>query len=195
MRPSNAEQQLPEVAFARRSSGIGPTVEYDSRDNIFTPTRGWTGSLDLNFYAPAFGSDNTFQAYRGHVFAYWPMASELVVAGRLDGRAARGEVPFYMYPYVDLRGVPAGRLQDQNTGVVETEAQWKVTPRWSLIGFAGVGRAWGRSESLGEAPSAVAQGVGFRYLIARRLGLYVGLDYAHSNYDHAFYLQVGGAWR
>jgi hypothetical protein len=39
----------------------------------------------------------------------------------------------------------------------------------------------------------VAQG--FRYLIARRLGLYVGMDYARGPDDDAIYLQVGGAWR
>jgi hypothetical protein len=64
-----------------------------------------------------------------------------------------------------------------------------------LIGFAGGGRAWGSRDTFGEAPSAAAGGVGFRYLLARRLGLYAGLDYAHSNYDHAFYIQIGSAWR
>jgi hypothetical protein len=190
-----ANADLPSFAFAQRSSGIGPTLEYDSRDNIFTPNRGWTGSLDLTFYDPAWGSDNRFQAYRAHVFAYWPLGRDFVLAGRLDGRAARGAVPFYFYPFVDLRGVPAGRLQDENTGVIETELRWNLTPRWALVGFIGAGRAWGMHEGFGDAPTAVGKGAGFRYLIARRLGLYVGLDYAKSQYDHAIYIQVGNAWR
>jgi outer membrane protein assembly factor BamA len=182
-------------ALAKRSSGIGPTLEYDSRDNIFTPSRGWTGSLDLTFYDPSWGSSNRFQTYRGHVFAYWPFAKDFVLGGRIDGRSARGDVPFYMLPFVDLRGVPAARLQDENTGVVEAELRWNVTPRWALIGFAGAARAWGTRDGFGEAPTAVSKGAGFRYLIARRLGLYVGIDVAKSNYDHAFYIQVGNAWR
>ncbi len=188
------DAMLPDFSFAKRSSGIGPTLEYDSRDNIFTPSRGWLGSLDVAFYDPAVGSDNRFQTYRAHVFAYWPVG-DVVLGGRLDGRAARGEIPFYMLPYVDLRGVPAARLQDDNTGVAEGEVRWNVTPRWALIGFAGVARAWGAHEDFADSPTAVSKGGGFRYLIARRLGLYVGVDYADSNYGHAFYLQVGNAWR
>lgn len=189
------DAMLPDFAFARRSSGIGPTIEYDSRDNIFTPSRGWTGSIDTTFYDPDWGSDNRFQSYRAHAFAYFPIGQSLVLGTRIDGRAARGDVPFYMLPFVDLRGVPAARLQDQNTGVAEAELRWDLTSRWALIGFVGAGRAWGTHDGFSDAPTAVTKGAGFRYLIARRLGLYVGLDYADSNYDHAVYIQVGNAWR
>ncbi len=106
---------LPPFAFAKRSSGAGPTVEYDSRDNIFTPNRGWTGSIDTTFYGSTWGSEDTFQTYRAHVFAYFPLGSALVLGTRLDGRSARGDVPFYLYPSVDLRGIPAGRLQEMRT--------------------------------------------------------------------------------
>jgi hypothetical protein len=186
---------LPDFAFAKTSSGIGPTLEYDSRDNIFTPNRGWTGSIDLTFYDPAWGSDNRFQSYRAHVFAYWPFGERFVLGARLDGRAARGDVPFYLYPFVDMRGVPAARLQDENTGVVEAELRYNVTPRWALVGFMGAARAWGAHDGFADAPTAVSKGAGFRYLLARRLGLYAGLDYARSQYDHAIYIQVGNGWR
>jgi hypothetical protein len=79
-------------------------------------------------------------------------------------------------PYIELRGIPAVRYQDENVGVAELEARWNVTPRWALIGFAGAGRAWGRRDDFDEAGTEVAKGVGFRYLIARRLKLYAGLD-------------------
>ena len=176
-------------------SGLGVALEYDSRDNIFTPSRGWTGSLESNFYSPSFGSDTRFNAYRGHAFAYWPLSKSLVLAGRADGRVASGDVPFYALPFVDLRGVPAMRLQDTHTGVLETEARWNVTQRWALIGFVGAGRAWGTRTDFSEGTKTLAEGVGFRYLIASRLGIYVGVDWAHSTQDQAFYIQVGNAWR
>ena len=180
---------------ASRASGLGLTLEYDSRDNIFTPSRGWTGSFEATFYDPDWGSDTRLQSYRGYAFAYVPIGREFVLAGRVDGRAANGQVPFYMLPYVDLRGVPAARLQDRRTGVLETELRWNVTPRWAAIGFVGGGRAWGTTASFSDGSDATAYGVGFRYLIARRLGLYVGLDVAKSTLDHAVYIQVGNAWR
>jgi len=182
-----------ELVRSNRSSGLGVSLEIDTRDNIFTPSSGWTGSLDLTWYDPDWGSDTRFQSHRAHAFAYWPITREFVLAGRIDGRAADGKVPFYMLPSVELRGVPALRLQDRRTAVLETEARWNLTPRWALIGFIGTGRAWGSVSS--DGTDTVARGIGFRYLIASRLGLYAGIDAARSTQDRAVYLQVGGAWR
>jgi hypothetical protein len=177
------------------ASGLGLSLEYDSRDNIFTPSRGWTGSFDVTLYDPAWGSDTSFQTYRAHAFNYFPISPSLDLATRVDGRVAAGNVPFYMLPYVDLRGVPIGRLQDKRTGVLETELRWNLTPRWAAVGFVGGAAAWGIGTDFQEARTTIAEGLGFRYLIARRLGMYIGIDYAHSTVDNAFYIQVGSAWR
>lgn len=181
--------------LAKRSSGLGAVVEHDSRDNIFTPNRGWIGAVEATFYAKSLGGANDFQAYRGHVFSYWPVTDRLTIGLRADYRLARGDVPFYFLPFIDMRGIPAARYQDTNTGVLETEIRYDVTSRWVVVGFIGAGRAWGRKDSFDDAPSAVSKGAGFRYLIARRLGLYVGVDYARGPEDDVFYLQVGSAWR
>ena len=86
------------------------------------------------------------------------------------------------------------RYQDENVGVAEAELRWNLTTRWALIGFLGAGRAWGRDANFDDAANEVGKGVGFRYQIARRLGLYVGADAAWGPEDTALYLQVGNAW-
>lgn len=191
---SSISSLLPDE-MSKKSSGIGLTLEHDSRDNIFTPNKGWKGAVDTLFYDPDWGSDTRFQAYRGHVFAYLPFGKDLVLGGRLDGRAARGLVPFYQLPFIELRGIPAARYQDNNTAVLETELRWNLTPRWAAIGFIGAGRAWGRHSSFEESDSQVSKGVGFRYLLARQLGLWVGIDLAKGPEENAWYIQVGNAWR
>lgn len=187
--------QLPVLKNERRSSGVGPSIEYDSRDTIFTPSHGWTGSLDALFYDPAFGGDESFQTYRAHVFAYAPMLKRCVLGMRVDGRTARGGAPFYMLPYIDIRGISAAHYQDQNTAVVEAELRFNVTPRWALMGFTGVGSAWGTRNSFEDSDARVAGGTGFRYLVARQLKMYSGLDFAWGPDDFAFYIQMGNAWR
>ncbi|MBA2960935.1 hypothetical protein GON04_15580 [Ramlibacter sp. MAH-25] len=182
--------------FTNRSSGLGLSFEHDSRNNFFTPSRGVRAALDTLFYAPGIGSDARFQTYRGFVFAYTPVSKNLVLGGRLDRRAARGDVPFYQLPYIDMRGIPAVRYQDNDVAVVEAELRWNVSDRWGLVGFAGVGRAWGGGTSFGEAANRVSRGAGVRYQIARVLGLWVGLDVARGpEGDLAYYIQVGNAWR
>jgi hypothetical protein len=190
-----ADAGLSARQLARRSSGLGAALEHDSRDNIFTPNRGFIGAAEATFYDPSIGSSNRFQAYRAHVFDYFPIASRWTLALRADARTARGDVPFYMLPFIDMRGIPAARFQDENVAVLETEVRYDIDERWSVVGFVGTGRAWGRRISFSDAEKPASGGAGFRYLIARRLGLYAGLDYAKSTVDEAIYIQVGHAWR
>ena len=183
------------VDLSRRASGLGLSLEHDSRDNFFTPSRGWTGSIDTIFYDPDWGSDTRFQSYRAHAFAYFPLSPKWVLGARVDGRTAEGAVPFYQLPFLDMRGLPSARYQDENTALTELELRWNVTPRWAVVGFAGAGRAWGKRDDFNDADTVVSKGAGFRYLIARQLGLYMGMDFAWGPDDSAFYIQVGNAWR
>lgn len=182
--------------LSERSSGLGLSLQYDQRDNPFTPNSGWLGAIQGTFYDEALGSNNDFQTYRSHLFVYRPMAADRVVlGGRLDARWANGDVPFYRLPYIELRGIGSGRYQDRRAAVMETELRFNATPRWALIGFLGAGRAWGRRTGFSETDSQVAKGVGVRYLVARQLGLFSGVDYAWGPEDETFYIQVGSAWR
>lgn len=188
--------KLSALELESKSSALGMSVETDTRDNIFTPSKGWTGALDANFYREGFGGNTDFTSYRAHIFAYYPVTPNWIVAGRLDGRSVSGDVPFYQLPFIDMRGIAAARFQDEHTAVAETEVRWNVDERWALIGFIGTGRAWGDSDSFSETPDRVAKGGGFRYKIARRLGLYVGMDYGWGPADQeALYIQMGNAWR
>lgn len=181
--------------FTNHASGLGLGLTYDSRDNTLTPSKGWLWKLEGTAYAPVFGSDNTFQAYRTHAFGYFKLSDDWYLATRADYRAVTGNVPFYQMPSIDLRGIAYGRYQDTNVAMIEAELRWNLTPRWALLGFGGAGKAWGRTDTFGDAATHPAEGVGFRYLISRALGLYVGVDWAWSQGDHAYYIQTGSAWR
>ena len=181
--------------LAKRTSQVGLRWLYDSRDNIFATRHGTDAAFDAMFASPSIGSDNTFRTYRAHVFHYLQPAERVVFAMRLDARAAEGDVPFYQLPFLDMRGIPAARYQDERTGVIEAEARYYVTPRWIVLGFAGAGRAWGRRDSFDDTGSQVSKGIGFRYVLARRLGLAVGIDVARGPEKTAWYLQMGNAWK
>jgi len=194
----DASRPLPPAAGAERtirSSGLGLFFEHDSRDNFFTASRGWKGYLEGMFYSPDFGSDEEYQIYRANAFGYFPLTREFILGGRADARAARGEVPFYQLPFIEMRGIPIARYQDENVALIEAELRWNVTLRWALIGFLGTGRTWGTSKNFSDADSASAWGVGFRRLVARRLGIYMGIDIAKGPEETAFYIQAGSAWR
>jgi hypothetical protein len=59
------------------------------------------------------------------------------------------------------------------------------------FGGAGVARL---DERYARDKWAGAAGAGFRYELARKFGLHVGLDVARGPEETAVYLQVGNAW-
>lgn len=187
--------ELGSAELGERIGKLGAVVQYDSRDNIFYPTRGHYAELSAQLARRWTGSDRDFETYSARTYTWTPIAPKWTLGFRADAQFTDGAVPFYAQPYVDLRGVSRGRYQDRNALVAEGEVRWNVTPRWSVLAFTGVGKAYGNWQSFSEASNVVSVGTGFRYLIAQQLGLAVGIDLAHSKDQNAFYIQVGSAWR
>jgi hypothetical protein len=65
----------------------------------------------------------------------------------------------------------------------------------SLFVLGGAGLTANEIGDFGEDSAKWAGGCGFRYLIARRLGLRVGLDPAVGPEDTVLYMGIGSAWR
>jgi hypothetical protein len=62
------------------------------------------------------------------------------------------------------------------------------------MGFFGVGWLSGPASDRDDPGAIPAGGIGLRYLIARKLGLRVGLDVGFSRVDQIVYVQTGSAW-
>ncbi|WP_143277195.1 BamA/TamA family outer membrane protein [Bordetella genomosp. 1] len=187
--------ELSRAELDKHIGKAGLVIDYDNRDNMFYPTRGSYGEFEAQFARGWAGSDQDYESYRLRAYTWLPIAQKWTLGLRGDGQTTSGTVPFYAQPYIDLRGVARGRYQDRSVLTGEVELRYALTPRWSLLGFTGVGKAYGNWKTFGEASSVSSVGAGFRYLIARKLGLSVGVDVAHSSQQNAFYIQVGSAWR
>ena len=175
--------------------GITPSFTFDSRDNIFTPLRGAFVEASVGLFDEALGGDDEFQRVRLLGMQFFPLPDHRVYVGyRAEATASFGDVPFYLRPFVYLRGVPVLRYQGEEAAQVEAELRWQFWKRYSLLGFAGYGAAWNDFEELDDKLTAVAGGTGFRYEIARKYGIHMGLDLAFGPEDTAIYVQVGSAW-
>ena len=172
-------------------------IDYDSRDNILTPSRGLFLEVDIGWSRPAFGSKRSFNSQMARCYGYIPIGRSVILGLRADGQFTNGDVPFYALPYIVQRGIPAMRYQGQNTLVGEVEVRIDLTRRWALVVFGGGGKAYGEFTPFDEAELVGGGGAGFRYLIARKLGMWAGIDLAQgSGSDQTdIYFQVGSAWR
>ena len=181
-----------------RTSGLGVLAEYDSRDNPMAPQSGLYYTANYVWYGDSIGSDVDYGSYTLEGLNYWNVNEHFNFALRMQydgidaGDSAR--LPPYVSPYVDLRGVPAVRYQGKSVAVAEVEATWKATMRWRFNFFAGGGRAAENIGELSDAEVANSYGAGFRYLMARRYGMTMGIDVARGPEDTAWYIQAGSSW-
>lgn len=180
--------------FENISSLPGLLVEFDSRDNVFTPNKGMKAHVNGNWSNAIFGSDNDYVHLNGFGYAYLPFSDKWISGFRFDMQQVLGEIPFYFKPSIDLRGIPKGRYQGNTNMLVETEQRWNAFSRWSAVFFGGTGKAFDSFKDFGSAKWVYNYGTGIRYLIARKLGLYMGADVARGPEQFGYYIQFGNAW-
>lgn len=176
-------------------AGIGLVARHDSRDIIISPNSGFFNELILTHNNTIFGGDFNYWKVKAQSLSWWQLTGKLNLGVRFDGRYATEEAPFYAVPFIDMRGIPALRYQGDFVFVSEIEPRYDLTDRWSLVGFVGSGWTASEDDTDVEYSGKVAGGGGIRYLIARRLGMRMGVDVAWGPEDTVVYLTVGSHWR
>ena len=175
-------------------SQLGVIVELDNRDNIFTPDKGMKLHVDANCSDNALGSDYDFWKLNYYMHAYRPISKRIIGGLRIDGQQAFNDPPFYMLPYIALRGIPAARYQGNATILSEIELRWDLKYRWSIMTYSGAGKAFDEWNKFDDASWIWSYGTGFRYLLARKFKLRVGIDVAHGPHTWAYYIVFGSNW-
>jgi hypothetical protein len=175
---------------------VGLAVQgfFDSRDTTFTPNRGRFVRFDLWRHDTSLGGDFDYWKAGLKALSFHPLSRDTVLGLRLEGAAASGDPPFWGYPWITLRGIPAMRYQDERVLTAEAELRWNVLPRWAVVGFFGGGATGGDLAQFESQQHVYAGGAGVRFLFAADLGLWVGADIARGPEDDVWYIQVGHAW-
>jgi hypothetical protein len=180
--------------FDASDVGLALAMAFDGRDNTFTPNRGRLFEVDAWRYDEAFGGDFDYWKFNFRFLSFHQLGDRFVLGLRLDASMVQDDPPFYGYPWVSLRGIPAMRYQDDWAATAEVEGRWNIRPRWAVLGFLGKGEIGGETDAFETEDEIVAGGVGARYLFREDLGLWVGIDYAVGPEDETSYIQIGHAW-
>ncbi len=191
-------QELPDFISQKELdsniSTLGPVIEFDSRDNIFTPNRGTNiiGSWGLS--KNWLGSDYNYSRLNLASFSYFPLKPNWILGLRVEYQQVFNEPPFYLLPGINLRGVPAGRYQGKQVSLTEIENRFDINSRWSIMAFGGLAKAFDGFTNFKEKDLAYSIGSGYRYLIARKFGLRMGMDVAFGPDDWGYYIVFGSNW-
>jgi len=186
--------EIPDPGFDFDSGAVGVLVQYDGRNSTFTPSSGLSAKFEYKNFGDSWGGDFEYDDYKASLFHYTPFGDYSSLGLRLEAQTVNGDIPFFAYPFVRLRGIPAMRYQGEDVIVGEAEYLWGFTPRWSMVFFGGVGRTSSITNFAEGSNTVGAGGVGFRYRLAKRQRLQTGIDIARGPEDTSIYLTVGSAW-
>lgn len=142
--------------------GIGAIVQYDTRDDVATPSRGLLLGATGMFYLKPLGSTYDYQRldleYRQFVSLF---RRRSVLGWTARSQMGFGDIPFTELPMFgspfDLRGYYWGKYRDKSMayGIVEyrhmfgSEESYRQGRFWSKLGFV----VWGGAGTIGRTPA------------------------------------------
>ena len=177
-----------------RDIGLAATVRYETRDNTMNPTSGQLVGLSLWRHDEAIGGSFDYWLWTAKALSFHPLTERITLGLRLEVSGANGRPPFFAYPWVKLRGIPALRYQDEVAGALEVEGRYLLAPRWEVSAFAGIGRT-SNEIPLFENPDSIYNfGLGARFKILEAHNVWMGVDFARGPEDWNGYIQVGHPW-
>lgn len=141
--------------------GLGGLIQYDTRDDVATPTRGMLLSTNFKFYGKYLGGSYNYEIleleYRQFKNVFRPRSTLAWIAKTQIGM---GNIPFTELPTFgspfDLRGYYMGKYRDKSMayGIVEyrhmfgSPAAYKSGNFWAKCGFV----TWIGTGTLGKSP-------------------------------------------
>ena len=142
--------------------GIGGIIQYDTRDDVATPSRGVLLGAAGTFYLKPLGSTYNYQRldleYRQFVSLF---NRRSVLAWTVRSQMGFGDIPFTELPMFgspfDLRGYYWGKYRDKSMayGIMEyrhmfgSEASYRRGNFWSKLGFV----VWDGTGTIGRTPA------------------------------------------
>ncbi|MEE1673069.1 hypothetical protein SNR37_002482 [Agarivorans aestuarii] len=144
-------------------------------------------------YRESLGGDHNYDTLELDGESYFPLAKKWTLGLACNYQSLNSDqnnLSPTSKPYIGLRGIAAYRYQGDQVATLQTQLSYNITNRWIVSGFYGIGKT--KEESIKSTSETVdAFGAGFRYQIARRYGIHLGMDLAFSQQDTAVYFSMG----
>jgi hypothetical protein len=192
----NPNQVVPEPLLDANIKDVGLAIRgsYDTRNNLMNPVNGVLTELSLWRYDEAIGGNYNYWSGKFKALWFHQYQDKFTLGLRLDVSGVDGRPPFFGYPWVKLRGIPAMRYQNEMAGAIEVEGRFLVAHKWEVLGFAGRGFTRGDVPFFDNPDTIYNFGVGGRYQVLESHKVWMGLDVAKGPEEWAWYIQVGHPW-
>lgn len=170
-------------------SGLGAVVNYDTRDHVYQPSRGFLNQLSAVSFGPAFGSDYAFTLLIVDMRKYFNLFGSHVLALQTYDGFVIGSPPFQMTNMLGgsyyMRGYYHGRYRDKNLLTLQAEYRFPIVWRLGAVGFLGLGDVHDRLDDFRHDPLELSAGFGLRFLFDAQERINARLDVGFGRGDNS----------
>jgi outer membrane protein assembly factor BamA len=177
--------------------GVGPSMGYDSRDNIIYPHNGTYIRTKYNFYIPGLNGDFHYSDFSFDVRKYFSTSNKKNTLAIQSNFAfqSNDNVPFYELNRVGgesrLRGVISQRYLDTKRGLAQIEYRRKLPFTLGFVLFGGAGKVFRDFENLNFDNLKYSYGFGFRWMIIPQELTNFRIDFGYgSNGEKGIYVGI-----
>jgi len=178
-------------------ANLGLRAIYDTRDNIFFPTKGFYIQGDFFTSSKLLGASFKYSKFILDNRFYQKLGKKQVLAANVFLANSSKNTPFYDLNYLGskrTRGFDNRRFQDLAELSLALEYRFPIAGRFGGVLFGSSGTV---APDLGKAFSSAyknAIGTGLRYIINKRDGVRIRIDYGITNEGSNFYFTVKEAF-
>jgi hypothetical protein len=184
--------------YGGNTSGAGPIVSWDTRNNAYSPDRGFFAEMLYVYFDQHLGSNFNFRVFSIDLRKFFALSARSVLALQGLGGFTGGNTPFRKLEELGgadmMRGYYGGRFTDKCLMAYQAEYRRFLFWRLGVVGFASAGEVApgaGRFELDGFH---YAYGGGMRFMLSKEEKLNLRLDYGVGKHSNAFTVQLREAF-
>lgn len=185
---------LPGLGIGVRQIVVGPTIEFDTRDDTIYPSQGFYGSLNIQRGFGLGNFDNRFTRGIAVAKGYVPVGERGVLAVAATACKASRAAPFFNMCSIGasdkLRGYAAGQYIDNALLSAQAEFRLRLSKRLGVVAFAGASAVGSDLSDLGSP--VYAGGAGIRFRLSKDYPLDFSIDQTiNGDGESSTYVYIG----
>jgi outer membrane protein assembly factor BamA len=180
-------------------SGVSFILTWDSRNNAFSPSRGFYAQYLIGTYQDFLGSQFNFTVQNWDIRKYFPLKKNRVFAMQFNMIITNGEVPIRNMANIGsnsfMRGYYEGRYTDEDLIALQAEYRTPLWKRFGAVFFVGGGKVGSHFVDLLDfSHLKPSLGIGLRFALSSREKLNLRVDGGFGNQSQGTYINVGEAF-
>lgn len=184
--------------YGGNTSGIGPILSWDTRNNAYSPTHGVFAEMQYVWFDKSIGSGFNLTLFNIDLRKFIYITDKSVLA--LQGLAGltNGSTPFRKLEELGgsdmMRGYYGGRFTDKCLMAYQAEFRQFLFWRFGMVAFASTGEVSPDPEHFELNGLHFAYGGGVRFMISTEEKLNIRIDYGLAAHSNAFNVQFREAF-